>query len=63
MNLALGWPATAYRAARANTRATPTDEARRLAAEHNTLDAELHDHASALLPEQDATVVREAVRI
>jgi hypothetical protein len=63
MNRELGWPATAYRAARTNTRPAPDEEARRLAAEHNALDAELHAYASTLLPTQDATVVTEAVRI
>lgn len=63
LNAELGWPPTAYRAARANTREAPSEEARVIAAAHNRLDAELHAYADTLLPAQNASLIREAVRI
>ena len=63
MNRELGWAPTAYRRARSNERPARTDGERQLATAHNRLDAELHAYAAGLLPEQDASVVREATRI
>lgn len=69
LNLALGWPTTAYERARENTR-RPTavpDELLELAAERNTLDAELHVYADEVLGDHvdetvraEAAVIREA---
>jgi hypothetical protein len=63
LNLALGWPTTAYERARENPRrpAEVPDELLALAAARNELDRELHAYAGELLAERaDAVVVEEA---
>jgi hypothetical protein len=63
LDLALGWPTTAYERARENTRrpAGVPEDLRGLAAERNTLDRELHAYAGELLAERvDPAVAEEA---
>jgi hypothetical protein len=69
LNLALGWPTTAYERARENTRrpAEVSAELTTLAAERNELDRELHVYAGELFAEtvdaaveEEAGVIREA---
>jgi hypothetical protein len=63
LNLALGWPTTAYERARENTRRPreAPDDLLPLAAERNRLDTELHAYAQELLADRvDAAVAEEA---
>jgi hypothetical protein len=66
LNLELGWPTTPYKRARANpARATSeaaSDEVRRVAAERNVLDRDLHAFAGVLLEEALARVGPELGR-
>jgi len=69
LNRELGWPVTAYRAARPNPeRRPPSEDARRLVFEHNRLDRELHARAGERFGERpelasSVDLIGEAVRL